>query len=378
MKKIALLTAVLMVLGLASLSAQMMDEASGVTFEIDGEASVVFGIDLDVSGDLGTGFEANTASSSVSIALVSKSSSSKMGDSGTYGSISLKDFKLGIEQNETDGGIVTGAAPGVSAEIVSGPLTVGIYSAPSVSVNKVSAISSEVATAYSGSGGVTIGFAQDPIDLSIELVSENEASSNTAQAYAIELDTSIDVDPISIDVAFAYGFGYASTPIGIGLNTEIALGSLTPYVALDLQSDSGTAYEIGAGVALGVGGDAYVNIDVEYGSTGTIDARVAFEDDGDEVMVPGMDALDLFAAFQINDATAAVAAMSWEFDASATYTSGDIAPYFGFGIDSASVIDLTAGVELSMIANTTFDLKWTTPDVSNDIGEISFTTTISY
>jgi hypothetical protein len=372
MKKIALLTTVLMVLGLTSLSAQMVDEASGVTFEIDGEASLIFGIDLDVSDEIGTGFDANVATSSISITLVAESSSSKVGDSGAYGHIELEDFELGLDE---DG--VTGAEPSVSAEIVSGPLTIGIYSAPGISVDKVSVISSEVATAYDSSGGITIGFSQDPIDLSIELVSEASYDANTTNAYALEVNTGIGVDPIDIDVAFAVGFGYASNPIGVGVNTGIDLGAAAAYLALDLQSDADTTYEIGTGVGVGLGGDASLNVDVEYGNTGTVDARVAFEDGGSEVAVPGLDNLELFAAFQIVDVTEVVA-MSWEFELSGTYTKGDIAPYAGFGVDSANLIDVTAGVGLSLIANTAFDLKWTTPDVSTDNGVITFETTISY
>ena len=373
MRKVALLTAVLMVLSLATLSAQMMDEGSGLTFEIDGEASVTFGIDL-TADDVGTGFDANTASSSVSVTLVSESTSDKMGDMGTYGSITLEDFELGLEF--ADGtGAVTGASPSVSAEIVSGPLTIGIYSAPSVSVNKVSAISSEVATTYTGSGGVTIGFAQDPIDISIELVSADTPDANTTNSYALEVNAGIGVDPIDIDVAFAYGFGdaYASTPIGIGLTTEIALGSLTPYVAFDLQSDGGTSYEIGAGVTVAVGDGGELTADVEYANSGTIDAQVAFEGDP----VPGVDALEFNASFKIEDVSAVVAT-TWEASLDGVYTMGDVAPYFGFSYDDASTIGLQVGIDLNMIANTNFDLGYSTDDLTNDSGDIDFTITISY
>jgi hypothetical protein len=430
MKKIALLTSVLMVLSVATLSAQMTDETSGLEFKISGSASVSFVMDLDVDGttssatDLGTGF-VNAFATDVTLTFITKGTSETGadGDEATYGWIQLKDFAW-TPDSDTNPPPITEA--GVTAKIISGPLSVQIYGAPNVEIDKVTKIDNGLvagdydstdgaATPAALTNGIIIGFDQDPIDLDIEFSSSAPAGSNSANSYALEATVGLGVDPLTITGVLALGFDGTSTntgawgnnlPLGFGAKVAIDLGELDPYFAFDGQSvgtPSEFDWEIGAGVQLDIGDGAFFYADAEVRenaplasatSDTQIDLFFGFQDSGNtvtdstEVAVPGVDILKANLRVLLTDVTDD---LGYDVDVTGTLDFGDVDPYFKLGIADTDVSDTTestvsatAGIKMAMISNTAFDLSWATDSLTAvgtataDLGAITFKTTITY
>ena len=195
MRKIALLTVPLLILGLFSLSAdemEMMGPAvnSPVTAEVSGEATLTWGIDLETNA---TGFR-SSSTSDLKITIVPEQSTNTgmMEDSDDlYAYIELNDFKW--EVTSADGQGKT-SAPSVTAKLIMGAFSIKTWSGPTVKVDYVDPTDKDaddgkggikdedefpgkdfddVATVYTGAG-LTVSYDIDPVMLSLGVVSEND------------------------------------------------------------------------------------------------------------------------------------------------------------------------------------------------------------
>lgn len=318
MRKIALLTMPLLVLGLFSLSAEEMEMMgptvnSPVTAEVSGEATLTWGIDLDTNA---TGFK-SSSTSDLKITIVPEQSTNTgmMDDSDDlYAYIELNDFKW--VANDADG--VNVSKPGVTAKLIMGAFSIKTYSGPSTKIDYVDPTDGgddngddkedeypgpdfdDVATEYKGDG-LTVSYKIDPVMMSLGVVSENDwtqddpaekdklachthgddgavtackedetDNQNDENAYAfigtINLDIGEDADlEAKVSYAHEYTSGGIVTPastlndeIGIGAKANFNLGDITTHVAFDtaVPSDGATIpWDVGGGVKWNLSAD---------------------------------------------------------------------------------------------------------------------------
>ncbi len=318
MRKIALLTMPLLVLGLFSLSAEEMEMMgpevnSPVKVEVSGEATLTWGIDLDTNA---TGFK-SSSTSDLKITIVPEQSTNTgmMDDSDDlYAYIELTDFKW--VANDADGVAVT--KPGVTAKLIMGAFSIKTFSSPGTEIDYVDPTDGgdddggdnedeypgpdfdDVATKYDGVG-LTVAYDIDPVMLSLGVVSENDwtqddpaekdklachihgeggavtackedetDNQNDENAYAfigtINLDIGEDADlEAKVSYAHEYSSGGIVTPpstlndeIGIGAKANFNLGDITTHVAFDtaVPSDGATIpWDVGGGVKWNLSAD---------------------------------------------------------------------------------------------------------------------------
>lgn len=341
MRKIALLTMPLLVLGLFSLSAEMMLDPTGVSVEVSGEATLTWGIDLETNA---TGFT-STSKSDLKVIVIPKKStdSGMMADmDDLYAYIELKDFKWEVTSADGQGKTT---APGVTAKLFMGPFSIQTFSSPSVKVDYVDptdggddngddkedefpgADFDDVATSYSGLG-LTLAYDLDPVMLSLGVVSENDWTEskpdpefkdvvdchthgpnddgdtvlmkcanedkddqNDENAYAfigtVNLDIGADAE-LEAKVAYAHEYtsGGIATPastnndeIGVGAKATFDLGDITPHIAFDTSVGSA-----GANLPFDVGGGVKWNISEDEKSYFRTDLMMYSPASGDSKM----------------------------------------------------------------------------------------------
>ncbi len=198
MRKIALLTMPLLMLGLLSLSAEDMEMMgpsanSPVTVEVSGSSTVTWGIDLASNA---TGFT-NTSEADLTVTIVPEQSTDTgmMDDSDDlYAYIELDTFKW--VANDADGVAVT--KPSIVTKLFMGPLTITTHAGPTVEVDYVDsndddradgtdedefpgADFADVKTGYAGTG-LTVAYDIAPVVLSLGVVSENDWTEDKAEA----------------------------------------------------------------------------------------------------------------------------------------------------------------------------------------------------
>ena len=190
MRKIALLTIPLLVLGLFSLSAEMMLDPTGVSVEVSGEATLTWGIDLDTNA---TGF-ASSSTSDLKVTIIPKGTTDTgmmMDSDDLYAYIELKDFKWEVTSDDGSGKT---SKPSVTAKLIMGAFSIKTFSGPTVKIDYVDPTDDgddngddkedeypgadfvDVATKYDGMG-LTVSYDIDPVMLSLGVVSENDWTS---------------------------------------------------------------------------------------------------------------------------------------------------------------------------------------------------------
>ncbi len=302
MRKIALLTIPLLVLGLFSLSADEMEMMgpevnSPVKVEVSGEATLTWGIDLETNA---TGFK-GTNKSDLKVTIVPKQTATRpdggmMDTDDLYAYIELKDFKW--EVTSADGQGKT-SAPSVTTKLIMGAFSIKTYASPDLAIDYVDptdgdddngddkedefpgADFEDVESDYGGAG-LEVSYDLDPVMLSLGVVSENDwiqddpadkahtdchmhdgtgavtackedetDNQNDENAYAfigtVNLDIGEDADlEAKVSYAHEYSSGGIATPastefdeIGIGAKANFNLGDITTYVAFDTAVPSG-------------------------------------------------------------------------------------------------------------------------------------------
>lgn len=341
MRKIALLTMPLLVLGLFSLSAEMMLDPTGVSVEVSGEATLTWGIDLETNA---TGFT-SSSTSDLKVIVVPKQSSDSgmmMDTDDLYAYIELKDFTWEITSADGQGKTT---APGVTAKLFMGPFSIQTFSSPSVKVDYVDptdggddngddkedefpgADFDDVATSYAGVG-LTLAYDLDPVVLSLGVVSENDWTESKADpefkdvvdchthgpnddgdfvlmkcanedkddlndenAYAfigtVNLDIGADAE-LEAKVAYAHEYtsGGIVTPastnndeIGVGAKATFDLGDISPHIAFDTSVGSA-----GTNLPFDVGGGVKWNISADEKSYFRTDMMMYSPASGDSKM----------------------------------------------------------------------------------------------
>lgn len=417
MKKSLLILLVLVVVG-----AMAFAEDVKATYTISGSASVTFGYDLNLSS---SGFK-NSTDASLTVALVPATTVTKGGE-GVYGWIEIKDFQLGFVDGAFDAD--NNSVGTVTAKIIADPVYVKIYNKPDYSFNYAPYISGStdvnLDTLPSGNGGAAFGFSlPDMLSVEIGLWSALHWTNVSADVAVTAVDPIYPLTP-AVDEADAvtarvantandYGYGLALTLTPISMIKVEAKAAVYPYVAAPFAGFGGLltlnlvekllTVTVGADYFMytAAGGASYLDAlpaltltlgddsltgslyysNVVTATTNTeMDAKVKFtEADGDKGYLPIAGG---YVSFELDNlAPLAPAVMGWALDTKWNATFGSYQPYAQFQLDQDSVVQLSAGVVVTAIANTTITADYTSADltgvVAADKGIITLKVKVAY
>ena len=404
MRKIALLTVPLLVLGLFSVSADVM-MGDGITAEVSGNSTLTFGINLNNNA---SGFtNAMEADLKVTIIPEQTSDTGMMDMDDLYAYIELKDFKWEVAKADDDGHAAAATVPSITTKVFMGPFSITTFSAPTVEVDYVDPDDdddddvADVGVTHEGSGGLTLGYDLAPITLSLGLVSmadwtddtekdaaththdddgavvdveEADAADQTEDAnvnngYAILGTVGVDLgDSAELEVAVAYAHEYADegSDIGLGAKATFDLGNIDPHIAFDgaiPPDNSSIPWDVEGGITWNLSADEkssfetslLMYVPAEGDSTVGVSATLT-EGDADEGALEGLGAAVTLA---LNDLTGA--SSTWSTEVDAHYLVEGIKPFFMVKFSNAdeATTAFKAGLELSMIDHLT-----TTPMLS--------------
>ena len=421
MRKIALLTIPLLILGLFSLSAEMMIDPTSVTWEVSGEATLTWGIDLDTNA---TGFK-STNKSDLKVTIIPKQSTDTgmmMDSDDLYAYIELKDFKW--EVTSADGSGKT-TAPGVTAKLIMGAFSIKTFSSPDLAIDYVDPTDGgddngddkedefpgpdfdDVESDYPGLG-LEVSYDLDPVMLSLGVVSENDwtqdgpadkdkldchmhdpvtgavtackedmtDNQNDENAYAfigtVNLDIGEDADlTAKVSYAHEYGSGGIATPastlndeIGIGAIANFNLGDIKTHVAFDtaVPSDGTTIpWDVGGGVKWNLSEDekSHVKTDLMMYSPAGDDSKlyVALSLVEGEGDEGALEGMGANLSVGLDDAAGD---SNWNAKIGASYKVNDIKPYFNVSFGSAddATTKFKAGLALTMIKHLTTTIEY--------------------
>ena len=445
MRKIALLTVPLLIFGVMSLSADdrsyKTDESMAVEpkIELGAHSHLTFGIDLETNA---TGFK-NSTDVDLKVILIPKSTTNTgmdgMGD--IYGWIELKDYKW--EVTSADGGGKT-SNPSITTKLFVGPFSITTYSKPEMDIDYVdpkdddTGDAEDVETVYTGSGGLTLGYALDPIEVKLGVLSREDwknddetvkahsechvhdpdtnevedcpvtqdaGDQNIDNAYAFMGTFGLDVgDAADIEMKAVYAHDpkkmYAATtesgselgPIGIGAKATFDLNdTIHPHVAFDGRIPEGQGnipWDVGGGLKWDISDDdkSYfeTNLMMYIPSEGDSELGVsATLKEGDDDS-GGLDGLGATLKVSLNDLTSQETnGSTWTTEVAAHYKVSGIKPFFDVEFSNAEGAETSfkAGIELSMIDHLTTTLQYASENITGatpDKGEVTAELKISY
>jgi hypothetical protein len=274
MKRLALLTVLLLVVGLAM--------GFGLDFKptiaLSGNMAMTWGVDLDGGH---TGF-ANAPDSEIKVSLIAEDTSDTHAGTGDiYASIKISNIELFWTDGTQTGGATD--APSASIFFLNGMIELGL-NAPGMEADDVAPIEdaenndpletgidaidnivdteASLTTDYPGNG--TVIAYHDPgklFSVALDVKSEFADTDNTADGYAIGVEPSVTLGPATITAGVFKGFNYTSgNPIAAFGAVEVKLegvGTFGGGVDLSIPETSGTTgIEIGVNAQLNFNKDA--------------------------------------------------------------------------------------------------------------------------
>ena len=232
-----------------------------------------------------------------------------------------------------------------------------------------------------GFQGLTIAFDLDVATLSVLAASDGTWVENDDNAYAIGAELSATVDPLTL-TGGVYAGPTDALDLGFTVGADVAVDPLTVGVGFDGFLAEGEAMDYDVAVDLGVAlAGVSLTSNTYLWSTGgadlDLDQQVVLDATG---VVEGLGFTETFQMIDVLAGFADGGTLAWYSLTEASYTVDGIKPYATFGIDEATVIDVTAGIEASgFVENTVFTLEYAVEDVGEDsLGAITFDATIKY
>lgn len=426
MKKLALVLVLVAAIAVAGFAQVTLEPT------LTGSATLTFGVNLD---NMATGLQ-NTIEADIAITLVEEATEEKGGDGTVYGWIELEDFSIVIDTSDAAGPLVA-TAPTISARIYMGPVYLDILGVSAeidkaglgaVVANDVYPATNTLATDYdSDNDGLAVVYDSDMIDFTVFVQSENDwlattgTGANTPNGYAFGFTAGVDVSDLSVGLAFAMGFNYDDNftmglnPLNFGADLAygLALGdtTLTPYVGFDGQFDVGAsafAMEIAGGVKLTWADMGTDDAEVDHfgeaalsalwedidttsgialgasfynaGAVSDLNLKMAFyEDSGDDGLLP------IIGATAVVNLSDVLTNMGLGAGLNVNADLGMISPFAGMymlsapGLTGIAWTELWVGVDVSVIDNTTFTLKYVSGNlIANQAGIITFATKVAF
>jgi len=403
MKRIALLTVLLLVVGLSLGFAQEFKPT--FAWSTAGTASVTWGVNLDT---METGFQ-NAGSAQWTLTFVPAVTLSKGADAPVYGKIDLGVTATTV----TDTGTFTWTATSVAATIQAKPFVIGVFSAPSLtlggnftvvdntanytdSIGILNKTETALATAVAGAG-TYLQYVSDMITVKGSIVSLASTAvgattvtdwtrlKDTEINYAAGVDATLVFKPVTLIFGAWDKFITGSTPIAyVGFSTT-AIGPLTAAAELDLSLVATPLWDAYATVTLAFTPKTSLAVVAQYGDATTFN---------------GLDTRAVFTTTEIANLTETLTAyaldvtsttgMRLSIDNAITYKialsdTTSVTPGFEvqYGQTAAAVnmCKLIGTVSASLIPNTTFLLTYTSGDVLATpllLGTVTLAATVAY
>jgi len=385
MKKLSiLLIGLFLVAGMASAS----DEFSGTpATDIDISANVTWGVDLNTGY---TGFQ-NAASFDAELYWLNDDDGTdyeKGGDDGLYGYIYVDDVYL-----EFDAGSWQLGYDYISASVVVDPAEIIIWTAPAFewgSAEILDGTDIDVAPALGSTntiGGVTIELADlgDMATVDVYVASDGDWTDNAANDYAAGADVEVGVSIVTITVGGFYGW-FSGATWGATALVEATVDALSGVdIAAGVDFMDGGAWDVAGNVTVNLseenddGDTGNVYVDVYYSETADLDVVLGFAEPTD------MGIKDMLGASLVVELFDITGTLSWNVDVTGEYDTGDLMPYFGFGMGDDEVVNLNAGVELysgfTGIDLTTITLDYVSTDLTDptqDLGIFTVDVAVSF
>jgi len=393
MKRIALLTVLLLVVGLSLGFAQEFKPS--FAWSTAGTASVTWGINLDT---METGFQ-NAGSAQWTLTFVPGATLSKGADAPVYGKI---DLTL-TGETVTDTGTFTWTASSVAATIQAKPLEIGVYAAPSLTlggsftvidstanytdiVGVLNHTETALATAVSGAG-TYVKYASDMITVKASLVSIGDwtRAKDTEFNYAAGVDGTLAFAPVTLTFGAWDKFLTGSTPIAYVGVALAAVGPLTASAGVDLDLAATPAWDLYANVALALTAKTSLTVGAQYGDVATFN---------------GLDVRAVFATTEVANLTETLTAyvlditsltgMRMSIDNTLSYAvkiadgqtlTPSLEVQFGQTAAAVNILKAVAAVSAAVIPNTTIALTYTSGDflaTTPLLGTVTCAVTVAY
>lgn len=399
MKRIALLTVLLLVVGLSLGFAQEFKPA--VAWSTAGSATLTWGVDLDT---METGFT-NAGSAQFTVTLVPAVTLTKGADAPVYGSITLTTTALTV----TDTAAVAGGATAVAATIVAKPFEFGVNAGPTGSLAKVGYVIEDGtnngadlfgivhmtdaalsnAQYNTGVAGTYAKYVSDMITFQASIVSFGDwtRATDTQINYAFGGDATLVFKPITLGFGAWEGLVTGNTPIVYATVATDAIGPLTLGAQVDLDLGTTMAYDLGAKVALALTAKTALTTYVNFGDNfGGLDLKVVFATTEVANLTETLTAwvLDLVPAVAGTNMRLVVDnTLSYKVALSdTTSVTPSLQVQYGQDATPANHLKVVAGVSMGLIPNTTIALTYTSSDflVTGDVSgnTVTCAVTVAY
>lgn len=379
MKKAIVLLLALMLVG------AIFAEDSKVTYSVSGDGWVKWGYNLDTSKHgFNNGYDLEA---DISLGTIGASKAGAEGET-VYGKVSLSalDINLSVDAQDT---APTFDAPdtSISASVVAGPVTFGIYTAPSVNFNQAVMFSpwkdsdadwsdpNYVKPAVTTKGGFTTTYslgALGSVYLKTASIGDWATSSTPDDKYAFA--AGLTLTPVEKLLTITGGglYDLKSKLAGASGKVVVAAGDLTANAAVDVKLPDGAdmlmdisglvEYKLMEGKDK-VGAYVYMLPQAVGSTIKQLNAKLMITDAGGFVeglaLTLGVYAMDVLDTAKIGIAD------------SLSYTvkldSGTVKPYqkLVFDVDGTETMYLSLGVEAKVIKNTTITLDYTDGGTAN-------------
>lgn len=415
MKRLTLLTILLVVVGLASGFGLELKPG----FTLSANAKLSWGINLDT---MATGFKNAETIDAYVWFFADETTDTHQGEGDWYGVIKVKDLELFWYTNEAQYfatnwtyavvGVpdLTIEDPDLEAKIVGlgGKLAIGIYSDPDLgsNVDFVASLENDDKTAndvdwytlddettteadlgvdYAGPGTYVSYMVSDALTVAFEIVSNNDYSVDDSDAYAMALDVLATFAPLTVTAGVNYGFApYSPNPFGLGLKVAADTDMVDGWVGFDGSYDTAFHFEVGGGATFTLFEVTTAAVAVTYGTGRNVFGA------GGNILIPSFDDIDLSFVFTEPAAKGLVDnldltltvfvldipdSLEYEVKVDGGYLMGALYPNievdFGNDINTGSTavalngeyFYLTVGVDIKVIPLTTFGVYYTSGDL---------------
>jgi hypothetical protein len=389
MKRIALLTVLLLVVGLSLGFSQEFKPS--VAWTTAGTASVTWGIDLD---NMTTGF-VNAGSAQFAVTFVPAVTLTKGADAPIYGSITLTTTALSLFDTSANN---ASAATAVSAKIVAKPVEFGVYAAPSIALGKVTVIENSgnnadivgvlntgdlaLANTITGSG-TYVKYVSDMVTVQASVISRLAGYTNVIADYAGGVDATLVFKPITLGFGAWDGLTTGDVPLVYATVATDAIGPLTLGAQLDLALATTPAYDVGASVLLALTKATSFNTYVNYGANFSgLDVKAVF------TTTEVANLTETLTAYVLDLASTSV--MRLVVDNTLSYAvkiadgqtvTPSLQVQYGMDAAAANHLKAVAAVSAAVIPNTTIALTYTSGDLlltTPVLGTVTCALTVAY
>jgi len=407
MKRIALLTVLLLVVGLTATFAIDVKPVVAIT----GTASLTWGYDLDTGF---TGFK-NTADSSFRVTLLAEDGTdTHAGTGAAYGSITVSNVELFWNADSAAGAWTGGLLDAdLAAKIVVTPFEIGVYAAPGMTQDFFGIFedadapdnvvdSTETAFVMAGSGfgtnyGTWVTGTFGPAAVTVKVVSNDDWTLNVNNEYAYGGEAVLTFTPLVVSAGAYYG-----SDLSLYGKVALDMAPIVAWAAVEANVPS-------TGMVLGVGGGLTFTLvkDTTLAATAWyadvfngLDLSVVFTEP-EAGLIAGLDTMIKFNLLDVGTTLDS----EWEVVTATGFKIGlnsdatnYVRPYVNFTYGSATndgvsnyaapitVMNAEVGAQLAVIPLTVFTVKWVSgaglgADLASSpavLGTVQFVATVTY